>query len=110
MNKDEIEVQIPVARPAITGLGATIGYALFTTNSILPMYGFDMGIINGVISIVLFGLIHAASGSMTKMLNRLYYEIAMDKATLKYLINKGKEDGTLPLDLGLNPLQGEDNE
>lgn len=108
MNNDEVvEVKVPVARPAIGGLGATLGYALFTFNTILPFYGFEMGVTNGLAAIMLFGLIHGASISVAKVLNGCYYEMSMDKAAIKYLIDKAKENGTFPLDGGLKEYEDE---
>lgn len=111
MNDDKtIEVRIPVAQPIITGLLATVSYALLVFNMILPYYGISMGYVNGGVALGLFIILHLVSHGTSKLVTDLYYEIAMDKAALKSLIDKLKELGTFTDEDGLTRIQGDGNE
>lgn len=112
MNDDKtIEVRIPVAQPVVAGLLATVVYALLVFNMVLPYYGIStMGYINGGVALGLFIILHTVSHATSKLVSELYYEIAMDKAALKSLIDKLKELGTFSDEDGLIKIQGEVDE
>ena len=111
MNDDKtIEVRIPVAQPVVSGLLATVVYALLVFNMVLPYYGISMGYINGGVALGLFVILHTVSHATSKLVSDLYYEIAMDKAALKSLIDKLKELGTFSDEDGLTKIQGEVDE
>jgi hypothetical protein len=110
IDEHTIEIKIPTQRPIITGLLATIGYALLVFNTILPYYGLSMGVINGGVAIGLFIILHITSHAVSNLLNQQYYEMAMDRAALKLLIDKVKETGTFPYEDSLNNSQGEVDE
>ena len=111
MNDDKtIEIRIPVAQPIITGLLATVGYALLTVNMVLPYYGIPMGYINGGIAFGLFIILHIVSHGTAGLVSDLYCDIAIKETALKVLIDKEKELGTFPDDDGLNRIQGEVDE
>jgi hypothetical protein len=100
------EHEVPViARTRLSGIIPTIGYACLTFCIYLSTL-VDMGLVSGVISLVLFYLLHRTSQEAVRCINGLYaaYTIDMIDIIVEQIDGTNQDDGSL------SSVDGEDSE
>ncbi len=101
----ELEELIPAARTRLTGIVATIGYACLTFSIYLSTL-VDVGIINGLVALVMFYILHSTTRHAVSHINLLHATYAVEILELI----ESQSDGTNEGDESLSSVDGEDNE
>jgi len=100
------EHEVPViARTRLSGIIPTIGYACLTFCIYLSTI-VDMGLTSGVISLVLFYLLHSTSKEAVRCINSLHAAYTIDMINIIVT----QIDGTNQDDDSLSSVDGEDSE